>query len=358
MKAAKKPLRVGVVGLGAIGQIHINGFRGAGAMIAAAADPAKSAREKTQAEYPDIKLYETPEAMLAAGGLDAVVVATPNKFHAPNSIAAIEAGCHVLCEKPIATCKADADKMVAAAKKAGKVLMIGTQCRLMPVSQKVRQLTDAGYFGNIYFARASIVRQRGIPGMGGWFTTRSVAGGGAIYDIGIHTYDHVWYCMGCPDPVAVSAAVYARHMDMNSYVFAEMWAGPPKKGGACDVDDSGFALIRYANGASMILEVTWAANRPDEPMKGMVVGDKKGASWEVGKDSFTVVGQNDRGGLIEESTVSFDKSAYPDRWRHFIDCVQNGTPCLVPGRELAKVQAVLDAIYESSARGGEVKIKP
>ncbi|MFH1706380.1 MAG: Gfo/Idh/MocA family oxidoreductase [Planctomycetota bacterium] len=350
-------LKVAINGLGAIGQAHIKGFQGAGAVIVAAADPAEPAREKTKAAVPGIKLYESLEAMLKAGGFDAVVVATPNKFHPPNTIAAIKAGFHVLCEKPIATNRTDADKMVAAADKAGKVLMIGTQFRLLPVSRKIRSLVDAGYFGGIYHARASVIRQRGIPGMGGWFTNREVAGGGAIYDIGIHTYDHVWYCMGCPEPVAVSAMTYSKFMDMDAYVYSGMWAGPPKKGGTCDVDDAGFALVRYANGASMLLEVTWAANRPNEAMRGLIMGDKKGASWEAGKDTFTVVGQDEKSGLVEETQVSFDKAGYPDRWQHFIECVQKGVPCLVSGSDIAKVQAVLDAVYQSSEKGAEVRIE-
>lgn len=347
-----KELRVGIVGAGAIAKSHAAGLREAGCVVVAVADPAEAPRAKFAADE-KLQAYPSLAAMRAAERIDAVTVAAPNAFHAPLAIEALEAGLAVLCEKPPATNLADAVRMRDAARRSGRLLMMGFNQRFEANAQELDRLRRSGVFGGIYHAKAAWIRRRGIPGMGGWFTTKAMAGGGPMYDIGVHVLDRTWYLMGKPKPVAASAVAYAKFMDLEKYVCEGMWAGPRRMGGTVDVEDFAAGLIRFENGASMQLEVSWAANRPDEQPRSLIMGDKAGALWEG--PQVTILGEQDN--AITTSTIAFDKSIFDDRFKHFAKSLRGETQCTCTGDDGVAVQAMLDAIYASAAAQREVTIE-
>ncbi|MCK5804409.1 MAG: Gfo/Idh/MocA family oxidoreductase, partial [Lentisphaeria bacterium] len=154
--------------------------------------------------------YTDYNEMLAEESLDLVSVATPNHVHAPATIAALDAGCHVHCEKPASLTPELVQSMVDAKDRTGKKLMIGLNNRFTPWAQFARAYVQAGKLGEIYHAKCGWKRRRGIPGKGSWFTTKAQSGGGPLIDLGVHFLDVCNYVMGFPTPVAVSGKTYSK----------------------------------------------------------------------------------------------------------------------------------------------------
>lgn len=345
--------RIGIAGGGAIANSHVEGLRAAGCEVVAVADPSEAARTKMAEKY-QLKTYTALAEMLKAEQLDAISVCAPNSLHAPLAVEALTAGKAVLCEKPPATSMQAAVEMRDAARKAGKLLMMGFNQRFDSNAQQLDRMRRDGVFGSIYHGKTAWIRRRGTPGLGGWFTTKKLAGGGPVYDIGIHVLDRAWFVMGKPKPVAVSAVTYSAFMNIEKYVCESMWAGPRRIGGTADVEDFAAALIRFEGGASLQLEVSWAANRADEPPKSLVMGDKAGAYWEGGDGPITIHGEQGNG--LTTTTLGFDKSIYDNRFQHFAKSLRGETQCSCTGDDGVAIQSILDAIYQSSEQKREVQI--
>jgi predicted dehydrogenase len=221
-------------------------------------DPLRERAEKLAAEHGIAKVYTSAEEMLAKEKLDVVSICAPNAFHAPLAIAALQAGAHVLTEKPMALNYKDAQAMLAAAKKAGRQISVCFNNRYRPVVQLLKQYSQEKHFGNIYFARATYWRRTGIPGYGSWFTNKDQSGGGAMLDIGVHYLDMSLHIMGHPKPVSVTASSYAefgpRGLGLGGW--GSDILPPPQR---CDVEDLVSTTVRFENGATLGLEVSWAA---------------------------------------------------------------------------------------------------
>ncbi|MFA6567908.1 MAG: Gfo/Idh/MocA family oxidoreductase [Victivallales bacterium] len=348
-----KKITVGIISAGRISQNHIEGYRKAGAEVMAICDPVAAAREARAKEYSIPNAYETADELIKKHPeIDAVSVCSPNSFHAKFAIMALEAGKHVMVEKPMAMNVGEAEVMVAAAKKAKKILMCGHNERFTPEAMKINEMREAGDFGKIYHAKCSAIRRRGIPGLGRWFTTRSLSGGGPLIDTGIHVIDRTWYMMGKPKPVAVSGMTYnVFGKDIEKYVCTAMWAGPRDPKGVMDVEDFATAFVRFDNGASMAIEVSWAANRANEGHI-ILMGEKLGAL--LNNDGITLYGE--RGNAIATEKIEFDKAPYKDRHSHFVDCISDGVICTCPGEDGLAIQKVLNGIYQSSEKNSEVRI--
>ena len=194
-------IRVGVIGLG-IGRHHIRGYQShPNAEVVAIADLDETRLAEVGDQYGVSKRYPSGEQMIATEGLDVVSIATPNKYHKSLTIAALEAGCHVLCEKPMAMNAAEARDMLVAATKAGKRLMIDFSYRFSEQSQVLKAQVDAGVLGEVYFARTLWHRRRGLPRFGGWFGQKALSGGGPLIDLGVHRLDLALWLMGYPRPI-------------------------------------------------------------------------------------------------------------------------------------------------------------
>ncbi|MEK7765408.1 MAG: Gfo/Idh/MocA family oxidoreductase, partial [bacterium] len=203
-------LRVGVIGLG-MGKGHIRGYRAhPGARVVALADPDAKRLAACGDEFGIPGRYASGEEMIRKERLDVVSVATPNKFHAPLTIAALRAGAHVLCEKPMAMNAREAAAMLAAAKRARRRIMINFSYRFTAPAQALKREVERGALGHVYFARTMWHRSRGMPGFGGWFGQKALAGGGPLIDLGVHRIDLALWLMGAPQPVWALAGTYDR----------------------------------------------------------------------------------------------------------------------------------------------------
>ena len=345
-----KKLRVGVIGLG-VGRGHVAGYQShPAAEVAAVADLNIDRLQDIADEYGVPKRYESGEEMLEAEKLDVVSVATPNKFHKPLTIAALRAGCHVLCEKPMAMSAAEARQMLAAAKKAGKRLMINFSFRFTDAADALRKQVDAGVLGEVYFARTVWHRRRGIPGFGGWFTTRALSGGGPLIDLGVHRIDLALWLMGYPRPVWVLGSTY-------DHIGKALAKKARKK---FDVEDLAAALIKFENGATLIAEASWAANIGErELMETRILGSQGGLVYRnVGEGyEFEAEVYTERDGHLFDSKLHPGGSLSKGSAHHFIESIATGSPHIATGEEGLIVMELLDAIYKSAQTDRPVRIR-
>ncbi len=344
-----KTIRVGVIGTGGIATAqHIPGYQALeGVEIAALCDVVPGRAAAVAEGVPGARPYVDYREMLAKESLDAVSVTTPNFAHRDATIAALQAGCHVLCEKPIAMNLAQGREMVAAARKAGKLLQVGLHMRFETESQTLRRHVMAGDLGEIYYGEATYMRRRGIPTWG-VFTQSRFQGGGALIDIGVHALDRALWLMGNPKPTTVLGATYA-HFGKRTDVAAPRGLWDVDK---FDVDDMGVALIRFANGASLILRACWAAHIEGNDVGTRILGTHGGASLSplrIYRDLHGDMVDIAPSGLVEVRGHHVEIA-------HFIACVRGEAQCIVEPEQVLDVQAILDAIYESARTGGEVRL--
>lgn len=295
--------------------------------------------------------YKTTDEILADDSVDAVYIAVPNKFHAPLAIEALKAGKAVLLEKPFALNSTEAEAIAAEAKQSGKPFMLGMNQRFVADNQKLRALNDAGFFGEIYHAKAIWQRRSGIPRMGTWFGSMELAGGGCLCDIGVHLLDLSLYLMNNFQPVSVVGQTYTKFG--NRGLGEGGWGKSEVKDIKFDVDDFVFAFIRMANGATVDLHVSWACHdREPNRMGVQLFGTEAGglsSPLELYKSLPTP------GGYQVATTVE-SKIAYPhcERFHNFINYILSGEPLCVTIEQALVVQRILDAIAESSRTGREV----
>ena len=340
-------IRVGIIGGGGIARgAHIPGYqRLADVELVAVADIAPGKAEETAALHGIPKAYTSGEEMLAKEKLDAVSVCTPNVAHKVCTIAALEAGCHVLCEKPIAMNLREGQEMVEAAYKAGKTLQIGVNQRFSPESQALKRFVDAGELGHIYFGEATYLRRRGIPTWG-VFTDKSQQGGGALIDIGVHALDHCLWQMGNPKPVSVMGATYANFGKRRDLATVDgMWDVDK-----FSVDDMGVAFVRFDNDACLILKASWDGHIAESFMETRILGTEGGAHLRplaIYKDMHGTMVD-----ITPKQLPSIDSHFV--EIEHFIAVIKGEAEEIVKPEQALDVQAILDAIYESAVTGHEV----
>ncbi|MCW8129178.1 MAG: Gfo/Idh/MocA family oxidoreductase [Planctomycetota bacterium] len=347
-----KKLRCAVIGAGAIGLHHIQGFqKHPDAEVAAVAEVNPERRAEAVAKYALPKGVEDYKELLKDKTIDAVSVALPNALHAPVATEAIKAGKHVLLDKPMATNAREAQQIVDAWKEKKVVFMVGQNFRFNPETQKVKAAAAAGELGEIYHGRAHWLRRSGIPRIGSWFTQKKMAGGGCCYDIGVHLLDCLLHIMDNFDAEAVSGVTYAkfgpRGLGDGSWGKGEVDPNKP-----FEVEDFAGALVRLKGGKSAILEVSWALHAEKGKDHGVdIYGTEAGASL------FPAMIHKAQGKEITSAAPVLETLPVPEeRMVHFVDCVLKGVPPLVKPEESLKLQKILDAIYESGSTGREVRI--
>ncbi len=284
--------------------------------------------------------------------ITAISVCTPNHMHAQISIEALEAGKHVLCEKPAARTYPEALKMQEAQKRTGKTLNIGVVNRYNVGVNKIKDLIDSGALGEVFHVYISFRAHRSIPGLGGDFTTKAVAGGGALIDWGVHFLDIVMYCCGDPAPKTVSGEAFCKlGKSIKDYVYETMWAGPPKLDGIYDVDDSVTGLIR-TEGPVITLNGAWAQNIGEGEMFIDFMGDKAGIRLDYGND-FTLYSTKD-GKLTKEVPPFENKNAYKIEIDKFVDCITTGETQPSHIDKAVITSKIMQAIYDSADNHKEV----
>jgi len=352
-KNMSESFKLGLIGAG-IGSAHATGAKKVpGIEVLAVADLNPARGKRLVDEFGVKRAYTDYKEMLKTERLDGVAVGVPNYLHKQIVIDVLNAGVNVLCEKPMAMNARECEEMIATAKKNKKHLIIGFMHRHRDDSRALKQIITAGGLGEIYHADAYALRRRGIPGLGGWFTTKKMSGGGGLIDIGVHILDLTLYEMGFPEPVSVSGATYMKFGHKKDYNFVSMWGGLVKRG-RFDVDDFVTALVRFKNGATLNLEVSWAANIEKEGMYSVFMGDKGGATLENGVPLKITT---EHFGKIVDIIPQFAKE---DTWatqeKNFMEVCTGKAKPVAPAHQGLVVQKIIDAIYLSSKKGKEVKI--
>ncbi len=342
-------LKVGIIGLG-MGLHHLKQFnQSPHARVVAIADPEEARLlEVGEANNVDAR-YTDGEEMIAQESLDIVAVATPNKFHRPLTLAALEAGCHVLCEKPMAMHADEAEEMLAAAKAADRRLMINFSYRFNPQSQLIKREVESGALGDIYHAESTWLRRRGLPRFGGWFGQKALSGGGPLIDLGVHRLDFVLWLMDYPQPTWVMAGTAD---PIGSRLASE-------QGKDFDVEDFATAMITFENGATVQLTVSWATYvRESELIRARLLGTKGGAlqvNLNEGYD-FQTEFYSERHGCQLITTPHGNMPGPGSAMAHLADSIVNDKPHSATGEEGLIVMRILDAIYESAEKGCPVQI--
>lgn len=299
-------------------------------------------------------VYEDYRDVLARDDVDMVDICTPNLYHSEISVAALQAGKHVFCEKPDAVNPEEAIKMANAAEASGKVLMVMRNNRFRPVSQFLRKYVNNGHMGEVYTGRCGWIRRRGIPGKGGWFTTKELSGGGPLIDLGVHMIDLAIYIMGNPKPVAVSGSTYMKFADNDQADSVHSAFGEKKSGGTFDVEDLASGYIRFDNGASLQIEVSWASNVEREGNFVELRGTKAGFS--LFGDDLKVFTEIDGTLCNVIPQLPKDPGAHKSNINHFMEVVQKrAEPIFVPEQGVDMIK-ILSAIYESAQTGREVRL--
>lgn len=351
-----KKLKLGIIGMGTIGNVHAGAFQATGESELAAICDCDEERISHHGEKFEVKARFTDYRDLLKTDVQAVVVAVGNRLHCEVAVAALEAGKHVLLEKPMAMNASEGERIAKASVEAKKVLQMGMVRRQDPSAQVVRDYIKRGDFGEIYHIRAVLLRHRGIPGLGGWFTTKAESGGGPIIDLGVHWFDLGMWVSGLWNPTAVSAKTYAKFGPrMAEYRYVGMWAGPPKLDGVFDVEDFAAGLVRFGDKATMSFEISWAANAQADGYLD-IVGDKGGARLMDGKPLQILTEQNERPVSVSPFFRT-DANTFEAQARSFIAACRGEAPPAASAREGVTVMRLLDAIYRSSADNREVAIE-
>lgn len=350
-------LRVGFIGAGSIMRVHAGVLSDRPDVeLVAAADVSEGALKLSCSKFAIPNAYADYQEMLAKTPMDMVFVCSPTFVHADATLQALQAGCHVMCEKPPAMNAAECARMAGEAERLNLRLFYGLHKRFGANAQAAKRYLDDGRLGEVYHATTHWFRRRGIPGLGSWFTTKAIAGAGVLYDIGIHMFDLTHYLMGQPKPLSVSAVTHCRFGNApEKYNYLSMW-GTRVPGGTCDVEDMGVFLVRFENGASLVVQVSWAANTA-ESAEVRVLGDHGGImiSGSDGKDLTIMTEDN---GFIANIQPQLKKdSTRPDMVQHFIDCIRDPQKkLLTDGRDGLVLQSMLDAVEESAKTNREVPV--
>ncbi len=302
------------------------------------------------------KVFTDYREMLSQTALDIVYVLTPNDTHAEISIAAMEAGSHVMCEKPMAKTTAEARTMIEASERTGKKLTIGYQNRFRPDAQYLKKISANGDLGEIYNAKAHAIRRRAVPTWG-VFLDEEAQGGGPLIDIGTHALDLTLWMMDNYKPKYVMGNAYYKLSQTENA--ANAW-GPwdPKE---FTVEDSAFGFIVMENGATIYLESSWALNSRDEgEAKTTLHGTKAGADM---KDGLTINGEEhgvlyDKRISTEVGGVDFYEGSSDEpgliEAQAWISAIENDTEPIVKPEEALVVTEILEAIYKSAQTGEPV----
>lgn len=358
-------LRAGVVGFGWAGRQHMDAYaHHPDVDLVAVAGLEDGLRSELGERYglPESGRYRGYQEMIDAAGLDVVSIATPTALHAPVAVAALEAGVHVLSEKPLAESVERARAMVAAARANDRVLDVSFNHRRRGDVKALKQLVDDGLLGEIYYAKAGWLRRSGIPGLGTWFTQRSLAGGGPLMDIGVHMLDMALHLMGEPAAEAVSAATYAEFgpRGRGGSTYATRGASR-ERSDTYEVEDLSTAFVRLSGGATLLLEASWASYVERDELYVVLYGSEGGAvlgSPRVWNEPRLTVLTDVRGIAAELSPVLPADGHHAEAVADFVAKVQAPSWDDSHGEHLLTRSTIVEAAYRSAEQHREVVIDP
>lgn len=357
-------LRAGVIGLGWAGQQHMDAYAqidGVELVALAGLEPEQLELLGEQYGVPPERRFGDWSELVGAGCVDVVSVATPNDLHAPVTVAALDAGLHVLSEKPMAETGDVAQTMVEAARRNGRVLEVTFNHRRRGDVQALKQIVDAGLLGDIYYAKAGWLRRQGIPGMGSWFTRKAASGGGPLMDIGVHMLDMALHLLGDPEVTTATASTYAEFGPRGRGASAYGLGRKTDVGAEdFDVEDLATAFLRLDGGGTLLLESSWAQLVPYDQCYVTLYGSEGGASIEWGghPETYRKIGiWTEKDGVPASLTPVIPPdgehlSAVVD----FVAAVREGAVADHDGSLALTRSRVVDACYASAAQRAEVAL--
>ena len=350
-------MKVAVIGCGAIANTaHIPAYiKNPEAEIAYFCDIIPERAEKAVETYGCGKAVTDYHEVIADPEVEAVSVCTPNNVHAPIAIDCLRAGKNVLCEKPAARTYAEALEMQKVQHETGKVLNIGVVNRFNDSVNRIKEYIDSGKLGDVFHVYVSFRSHRSIPGLGGAFTTKAIAGGGALIDWGVHFLDIVMYCCGDPQPLTVTGEAFCRlGKNMKEYTYTDMWAGPPKYDGVYDVDDSVTGMIR-TSGPIITFNGAWAQNIGENELYIDFIGDKAGIRLHYGSDFKVYTVEN---GALVDYTPKFNmRPHFENEINAFVDCIKTGKKLPSHIDTVIITAKMMQAIYDSAEAHREIDLR-
>jgi predicted dehydrogenase len=355
-------LRVGVIGVGWPGQRHVEAYRKHPEVeVVAIADMntevAESVRDGLGMDG-RTKVFASHQELLGEDDVDAVSVCTPNYLHTPMVIDALDAGKHVLCEKPLASTLEGGMRIAERVAASDRVFMMGFNNRYRHDSRLLKSQIEAGRLGEIYYARTGWLRREFTLRERSWFTTREMSGGGPLIDLGVHVLDLTLWLMGNPRPVSVSGSAYSK--------FGHRLSPDPD---SVDVEDLAAAIIKLEDGSTVVVEVSWVSYvEKANLVYSQLFGTQGGARIERSG------GENDLRIFTSRDDVPFMETvprealsvpgeppympAFTHEVAHFVDCIKSGKQPESTVTHGLDVLRVLDAIYRSAETGEEVHLGP
>ena len=349
-------LKIGVIGVGNIAECHITGYKKNPDVELYAFCDINEARVKEKGEKHGVtKLYTDLDRMLAElPELDAVSVCTWNNGHAECTIKALNAGKHVLCEKPMAMNAKEAQAMIDASKKNGKKLMVGFVRRFGNDTAVARDFIDAGSVGDVYYAKVQYLRRNGCPG--GWFSDKSRSGGGPLIDLGVHVIDLARYLMGRPMPVSAYGATFS---GMGVRANLKDKAGYTASDAAMqihDVEDLATALVKFDNGSVLAVEASFNMHGVGKNNIELY-GTKGGVTLSPEFRLYTEINDYLANVTLDKPTaLSFD-GLFQNEINYFVESLLVDRDLSEIAEDGCTLMKILDAIYESARCGRESLIK-
>ncbi len=350
-----KILKVGVVGVGGIARTHMPGWAAsANAEVIAGADVVEPALKSWGSTYGVDRLYTDVQDLFRDPDIDIVDVCTPNMYHKELAIGGLQAGKHVICEKPLAPTAEDIQEMMAARDEAGKLLMTAQHFRFSGIAKAMKREIATGALGHVYHARSWMLRRNGfIPSPS--FVEKRHSGGGPCIDIGVHVLDLTLWLMGNPKPVAVSGVAGAPLAHIPGQFPA--WRPDLPLPKIWDVEDYAVAFVRFDHGGTLILETSWLLHHDieGEDMQIWLYGDGGGCHYP----SAQFLASNYESQQLYNRTLQITRDAlepHAQECVEFAQAVIDGAPSPVPSEHSLQVLAILNGIYKSQAAGKEIPL--
>lgn len=340
---SEQKLRYGCIGAGGIARKkHMNGYsKLPNVELAAVCDSNIEAAKALARDFGVARVYGDFCEMLEKEHLDIVSVCTPNATHKDITVKALSMGCNVHVEKPMALNAAEAREIVEAEKRYGKKVMVGLNKRFLGVTVLIKRLMDEGFFGDIYHVRCGWERDSGIPGVGRWFTDKSLSGGGALIDLGVHYMDLAMYILGWSEPERVAGTLSNNFLTEGTRIRR----GYKSADGVIDVEDMAAGCVVMKSGQTLDYCFNWAANIEKEIRYIDAYGTKAGFRLENdGLKLFTQLGGTMFTLVPDEATMPLDGNEF----RSFAESIISDTPTEATAEQGLRVMELIDMIYASS----------
>lgn len=350
-----KKVGIGVIGAGTISQAHLGAYalrHDVDRVCIADQVPERAASRA--AEFGFRESTGSVDELLARDDIDAVSICTWNNSHAEIAIKALEAGKHVLCEKPLSKSVAEAEAVAEAVERTGRHLQVGYVRRFGRNAQVARRFVESGDLGDIYYAKASIIRRVGNPG--GWFADIERSGGGPLIDIGVHCIDLAWWVMGRPDIKAITADTFNRLGNRGNVDNIGRYKAADYDPSFNTVEDLATAYLRFDGGAVMMVDVSFSLHAVEDSMSVSIHGDKGGA--EIEPTLRLALEKHDTVLKVEPQIdePSFDFiTGFAKEIGYFVDLVKGDVEPVSPVSDGVTMMKILRGVYEAAQTGETIR---